>query len=127
MEVFRQMPDGRSGGSVANLAVRVRAESPPLDHWRKFVYCSSMTGDILGEVDHFKVLQQFILPKIFGLTEAPGSSQSPIGSKSLMALSTQNIVLRKGCQRWHNLFSSSISGKGKNTCSAPAYMTRESL
>lgn len=56
MEVFRQMPDGRGGHLTASLAERVREASPPLDHWRKFVYCRSMTGEILGEVDHFKVL-----------------------------------------------------------------------
>ncbi len=52
MEIFRHiqgMPDGRS------LAANVAASSPPLEEWRKFIYCESATGSILGEVDHFKV------------------------------------------------------------------------
>ena len=52
MEIFRHiqgMPDGRS------LAASVAASSPPLKEWRKFIYCESATGSILGEVDHFKV------------------------------------------------------------------------
>ena len=46
MQVFRPL-DG--------LAAEVAARSPPLDQWRKFVYCESLTGRVYGEVDHFKV------------------------------------------------------------------------
>ena len=52
MEIFRHIqgpPDGR------NLAASVAASSPPLNEWRKFIYCEAATGSILGEVDHFKV------------------------------------------------------------------------
>ena len=55
MEIFRHMrgmPDGRS------LAANVAAASPPLQEWRKFIYCESATGTILGEVDHFKVIRR---------------------------------------------------------------------
>ena len=52
MEVFRQMSDG--GGKGGTLAQRVSAASPPLDQWRKFTYCESLTGPVFGEVDHFK-------------------------------------------------------------------------
>lgn len=48
MQVFRPL-DG--------LAAEVAARSPPLDQWRKFVYCESLTGRLYGEVDHFKVGQ----------------------------------------------------------------------
>ena len=48
MQVFRPL-DG--------LAAEVAARSPPLDQWRKFVYCESLTGQVYGEVDHFKVNQ----------------------------------------------------------------------
>ena len=48
MQVFRPL-DG--------LAAEVAARSPPLDQWRKFVYCESLTGRVYGEVDHFKVGQ----------------------------------------------------------------------
>ncbi len=39
---------------MAGLAAEVKARSPPLPYWRKFVYCRSLTGEVLGEVDHFK-------------------------------------------------------------------------
>ncbi len=47
MEVFRSM-----GGDLAAQVVR---RSPPLDQWRSFVYCESVTGRLLGSVDHFPV------------------------------------------------------------------------
>lgn len=46
MEVFR---------GLGGLAESVKQQSPPLELWRKFVYCESLTGHILGSVDHFKV------------------------------------------------------------------------
>ena len=46
MEVFRPL-DG--------LAAAIANSSPPLEQWRKFVYCESLTGRVFGEVDHFKV------------------------------------------------------------------------
>ena len=47
MEVFRSL-----GG---DLAAQIVQRSPPLDHWRSFVYCESVTGRLLGSVDHFPV------------------------------------------------------------------------
>lgn len=47
MEVFR----GLGGG----LAAEIARQSPPLEHWRSFVYCESVTGALLGSVDHFPV------------------------------------------------------------------------
>ena len=45
MEVFRAM-----GG----LDAAVLAHSPPLDQWRRFIYCRSLSrADVLGVVDHF--------------------------------------------------------------------------
>ena len=46
MEVFRPL-DG--------LATAIADATPPLDQWRKFVYCESLTRRVFGEVDHFKV------------------------------------------------------------------------
>ncbi len=46
MEVFR---------GIDGLAAAVKARSPPLALWRKFVYCDSLTGPLLGSVDHFQV------------------------------------------------------------------------
>lgn len=39
---------------MSGLAAEVSAACPPLNEWRKFIYCYSMTGRVLGEVDHFK-------------------------------------------------------------------------
>ncbi len=50
MEVFRQMRTKDS-----SVAAEVLKHSPLLRDWRKFIYCESLTGNILGEVDHFKV------------------------------------------------------------------------
>ena len=45
MEVFRGL-DGLAG--------EVAAAMPPLEQWRKFVSCTTLTGTGLGTVDHFK-------------------------------------------------------------------------
>ncbi len=43
-----------SSSSSRDLAAEVVANTPPLDEWRKFIYCHSMLGEALGEVDHFR-------------------------------------------------------------------------
>jgi hypothetical protein len=64
MEVFRQLraggAPGRPGaalaaaaGAGASLADALAAASPPLEQWRRFVYCESALGAVLGETDHF--------------------------------------------------------------------------
>ncbi|XP_038712996.1 putative polyketide hydroxylase isoform X1 [Tripterygium wilfordii] len=45
MEVFRKL-DG--------LAEEIQSNQPPVDLWRKFIYCTSLTGSILGSVDHMQ-------------------------------------------------------------------------
>ncbi|XVE92205.1 hypothetical protein REPUB_Repub01dG0076800 [Reevesia pubescens] len=42
-KVFRKL-DG--------LAEEIQRSQPPVDFWRKFIYCTSLTGSILGSVDH---------------------------------------------------------------------------
>ena len=54
MEVFRTM----AAHGLASMAQQVTEQAPPLDLWRKFLYCETMTGPVYGEVDHFKVGQQ---------------------------------------------------------------------
>lgn len=39
---------------AAGASKDVTALVPPLEQWRRFVYCETMTGDLLGTVDHFK-------------------------------------------------------------------------
>ncbi|CAH9148249.1 unnamed protein product [Cuscuta epithymum] len=45
MEVFRKM-DG--------LAEEVLRSQPPVEFWQKFIYCTSLTGSIIGSVDHMR-------------------------------------------------------------------------
>ncbi|KAA8529739.1 hypothetical protein F0562_034161 [Nyssa sinensis] len=45
MEVFRKL-DG--------LAEEILRSQPPVDLWRKFIYCTSLTGCVLGSVDHMQ-------------------------------------------------------------------------
>ncbi|WCJ38692.1 FAD/NAD(P)-binding oxidoreductase family protein [Euphorbia peplus] len=45
MEIFRKF-DG--------LAEEIQRSQPPVDLWRKFIYCTSLTGPILGSVDHMQ-------------------------------------------------------------------------
>ncbi|GAQ79756.1 Monooxygenase involved in coenzyme Q (ubiquinone) biosynthesis [Klebsormidium nitens] len=44
MEIFRHMGD---------VATTIGREQPPLEEWRRFIYCHTMTGTVLGQVDHF--------------------------------------------------------------------------
>ncbi|XP_054787956.1 uncharacterized protein LOC129293864 isoform X2 [Prosopis cineraria] len=45
MEIFRKI-DG--------LVEEIQSSQPPVDLWRKFVYCTSLSGSILGSVDHIQ-------------------------------------------------------------------------
>ena len=54
MEVFR----GMAAPGQPSVAALVAEQAPPLDLWRKFLYCESMSGPIYGEVDHFKARPQ---------------------------------------------------------------------
>ncbi|GAV85453.1 FAD_binding_3 domain-containing protein [Cephalotus follicularis] len=45
MEVFRK---------VDGLAEEIQKSQPPVELWRKFIYCTSLTGSILGSVDHMQ-------------------------------------------------------------------------
>ncbi|KAM5578291.1 hypothetical protein ABKV19_008545 [Rosa sericea] len=45
MEIFRKL-DG--------LAEEIQRSQPPVDLWRKFIYCTSLSGSILGSVDHMQ-------------------------------------------------------------------------
>ncbi len=38
----------------------VLQQSPPLDEWRRFVYCESLVGQQYGVVDHFPVCNFFL-------------------------------------------------------------------
>ncbi|KAL9261234.1 putative polyketide hydroxylase [Drosera capensis] len=55
MEVFHKL-DG--------VAEEIQMSQPPVESWRKFVYCTSVTGTILGSVDHIQPqdLEQVVSP-----------------------------------------------------------------
>lgn len=36
------------------LAGEILRHQPPVDLWRKFIYCTSLTGQVLGSVDHMQ-------------------------------------------------------------------------
>lgn len=36
------------------LAEEIERLQPPVDLWRKFIYCTSLSGSILGSVDHMQ-------------------------------------------------------------------------
>lgn len=36
------------------LAEEIQSLQPPVDLWRKFIYCTSLSGSILGSVDHMQ-------------------------------------------------------------------------
>ncbi|BFI27883.1 hypothetical protein MPTK2_2g14360 [Marchantia polymorpha subsp. ruderalis] len=45
MEIFRKME---------GLADEIEKAQPPLDHWRRFVYCNTLAGPVIGTVDHLQ-------------------------------------------------------------------------
>ncbi|KAK9072259.1 hypothetical protein SSX86_008692 [Deinandra increscens subsp. villosa] len=45
MEVFRKL-DG--------LTEEIQRSQPPVELWRKFIYCTSLTGSVIGSVDHMQ-------------------------------------------------------------------------
>ncbi|KAI3516043.1 hypothetical protein L1887_14952 [Cichorium endivia] len=55
MEVFRKL-DG--------LSEEIQRFQPPVELWRKFIYCTSLTGSIIGSVDHMQTqdFDDFISP-----------------------------------------------------------------
>ncbi|KAG6554781.1 hypothetical protein Mapa_003801 [Marchantia paleacea] len=45
MEIFRKME---------GLADEIEKAQPPLEHWRRFVYCNTLAGPVIGTVDHLQ-------------------------------------------------------------------------
>lgn len=37
---------------IDGLAEEIQRSQPPVNMWRKFIYCTSLSGSILGSVDH---------------------------------------------------------------------------
>ena len=53
------------------LAEDIQRFQPPVELWRKFIYCTSLTGSTIGSVDHMqtegKAYQTILSPKINSL------------------------------------------------------------
>lgn len=47
-------PPPPAGPVAPDVAGQVVTHMPPHEQWRRFVYCTGMTGEVLGMVDHFK-------------------------------------------------------------------------
>ncbi|KAG0583412.1 hypothetical protein KC19_3G134100 [Ceratodon purpureus] len=45
MEIFRKME---------GLTAEIEAKQPPVEQWRRFVYCTTLSGPVLGIVDHLR-------------------------------------------------------------------------
>lgn len=45
LQIFRKL-DGLAG--------EIEAKQPPVEHWRRFVYCTTLAGPVLGTVDHLQ-------------------------------------------------------------------------
>lgn len=58
LQIFRKL-DG--------LADEIQKSQPPVDFWRKFIYCTSLTGPILGSVDHMQPQGLFIITGLIAL------------------------------------------------------------
>lgn len=45
MQIFRKME---------GLTAEIETKQPPVDQWRRFVYCTTLAGPVLGTVDHLR-------------------------------------------------------------------------
>lgn len=45
MQIFRKME---------GLTAEIEAKQPPVEQWRRFVYCTTLSGPVLGIVDHLR-------------------------------------------------------------------------
>ncbi|KAL9246560.1 hypothetical protein vseg_020078 [Gypsophila vaccaria] len=84
MEVFRKL-DG--------LAEEIQQLQPPVDLWRKFIYCTSLYGPILGSVDHMQ-------PQDFEQVVSPVTvahySQYKLTERLLKKLKNLNFKIHEG-------------------------------
>ncbi|KAK9277018.1 hypothetical protein L1049_006557 [Liquidambar formosana] len=87
MEVFRKL-DG--------LAEEIQGSQPPVDLWRKFIYCTSLTGSILGSVDHMQ-------PQDFEKVVSPVSVAHFSQYKLIRLLLKQLKNLSFGGRTWEEL------------------------
>ncbi|GAB4813968.1 hypothetical protein N2152v2_001014 [Parachlorella kessleri] len=99
MEVFRGL-DGLSNA--------VSALVPPLHQWRRFVYCSTMTGELLGTVDHFKGQTTPYMPDISPEPVSHLAQHRLLPLMAQRAAAAPGVTLRMG----HRVTQLEQSGEG---------------
>ncbi|KAJ9554504.1 hypothetical protein OSB04_018549 [Centaurea solstitialis] len=82
MEVFRKL-DG--------LAEEIQRFQPPVELWRKFIYCTSLTGSTIGSVDH---MQTEDFDQIVSPLSVAHFSQYKLNSLLLKQLETIGFTIR---------------------------------
>ncbi|CAI0425689.1 unnamed protein product [Linum tenue] len=80
MEIFRKL-DG--------LAEEIEKSQPAVDLWRKFIYCTSLTGRILGSVDH---MQPQDFEKVVSPTSVAHFSQYKLNRLLLKKLQSLSLL-----------------------------------
>ncbi|KAL4573859.1 hypothetical protein LXL04_020679 [Taraxacum kok-saghyz] len=90
MEVFRKL-DG--------LAEEIQRCQPPVELWRKFIYCTSLTGSTIGSVDHMQT-QDF--DQIVSPVSVAHFSQYKLNALLLKQLETIGFTIRDHDSVDHN-------------------------
>ncbi|XP_073387845.1 uncharacterized protein [Physcomitrium patens] len=70
MEIFRKME---------GLTAEIETKQPPVDQWRRFVYCTTLAGPVLGTVDHLRpevahFSQHHLLPLLYAKAQRLGQT-----------------------------------------------------
>ncbi|KDO81996.1 hypothetical protein CISIN_1g0050561mg, partial [Citrus sinensis] len=83
------------------LAEEIERSQPPVDLWRKFIYCTSVTGPILGSVDH---MQPQDFEKVVSPVSVAHFSQYKLNKLLLKQLEKLNfkICTSEGTEGLHN-------------------------
>ncbi|KAH9556852.1 hypothetical protein CY35_07G052800 [Sphagnum magellanicum] len=93
MEIFRKME---------GLSEEIETKQPPLEHWRRFVYCTTLAGRVLGTVDHLQpegrsptsvahFSQHHLLPLLFERAQRLRRRLEPKASTVKIASSVLNV------------------------------------
>ncbi|KAL2641956.1 hypothetical protein R1flu_009543 [Riccia fluitans] len=116
MEIFRKME---------GLADEIENAQPPLDQWRRFVYCNTLAGPVFGTVDHLQpqdtsreksptyiahFSQHRLLPLL--LSRAEKLSQALHGETNTVANDGKKTVSWQGVHFGHELVSFSVESGG---------------
>lgn len=87
-QIFRKL-DG--------LAEEIESSQPPVDLWRKFIYCTSLSGSILGSIDHMRpqgiLWPQLIIKVAFVLFVITPSSRKDVLCSQLEKISERKASM----------------------------------